>query len=98
MKGQIVEVGIGHKFEDEEIKCVICTPYNPLISILIPFKNTAEFLAECLQSIINQNYTNWELLIVDDDSTDDSYNIVEEFAVSNSRASFINFIICLFLI
>jgi len=58
---------------------------NLLISILIPFKNTAEFLSECLQSIINQTYTNWELLIVDDNSTDDSYRLVEEFSNKDSR-------------
>lgn len=58
---------------------------NPLISILIPFKNTAKFLPECLQSIINQNYTNWELLIVDDNSTDESFKIVENFSNSDSR-------------
>lgn len=59
--------------------------HNPLISILIPFKNTAEFLPECLQSIINQTYTNWELLIVDDGSTDESFNIVEDFIIKDSR-------------
>ena len=58
---------------------------NPLISILIPFKNTAEFLPECLQSIIKQTYTNWELLIVDDNSTDDSYRVVEEYSNKDSR-------------
>ena len=58
---------------------------NPLISILIPFKNTAEFLPECMQSIINQSYTNWELLIIDDGSTDDSYNFVEQLTTKDSR-------------
>ncbi len=53
---------------------------NPLISILIPFKDTAKFLPECLQSIIVQSYSNWELLIVDDNSSDDSYGIVEQFS------------------
>ena len=58
---------------------------NPLISILIPFKNTEEYLSECLQSIINQTYTNWELLIVDDGSIDKSYNVVKEFQNKDSR-------------
>ena len=43
---------------------------NPLISILTPFKNTELFLESCLKSIINQSYKNWELLIVNDGSTD----------------------------
>jgi len=58
---------------------------NPLISILTPFKNTEKFLSECIQSIVNQSYTNWELLIVDDNSTDTSYTIVQKFANTDPR-------------
>lgn len=58
---------------------------NHLISIVVPFKNTSTFIAECLQSIINQTYSNWELCIVDDHSTDNSYNIVEAFAQNDNR-------------
>lgn len=58
---------------------------NPLISILTPFKNTEAFLEDCLNSILKQTYTNWELLIVDDASTDSSYKIVEKFAKNDSR-------------
>ena len=58
---------------------------QPLISILTPFKNTASFLPECLESIINQTYTHWELLIVDDGSTDNSFEIVERYAQKNQR-------------
>jgi len=58
---------------------------KPLISILIPFKNTQEFLGDCLDSIINQTYTNWELLIIDDNSTDKSYNLVVDYAKNESR-------------
>lgn len=57
----------------------------PLVSILIPFKNTESYLEDCLQSIINQSYTNWELLIVDDSSTDMSYNIVKNFSKKEHR-------------
>ncbi len=58
---------------------------NPLVSILIPFKNTDQYLAECLESIINQTYTNWELIIVDDHSTDTSYNLVQSFSTKEPR-------------
>ena len=44
----------------------ICNMGKPLISILTPFKNTAQFLPECLDSILTQSYDNWELLLVDD--------------------------------
>jgi len=56
-----------------------------LVSILTPFKNTAVYLEECLDSIISQSYSNWELLIVDDHSTDGSYQIVEYYATKDSR-------------
>tara|TARA_R110002096_G_scaffold187405_1_gene366751 strand:- start:42980 stop:43987 length:1008 start_codon:yes stop_codon:yes gene_type:complete len=58
---------------------------NPLVSILIPFKNTASFLDECMNSILNQTYKNWELIIVDDHSSDGSYSIVDSFAENDAR-------------
>ncbi|MFY0714166.1 glycosyltransferase family 2 protein [Seonamhaeicola sp. NFXS20] len=58
---------------------------TPLISILTPFKNTEVYLSECLNSILNQTYTNWELLIIDDHSTDNSFQLVKEFASKDKR-------------
>lgn len=58
---------------------------QPLISILTPFKNTERYLDACLQSILNQSYTNWELLIVNDNSTDASNSLVESYADKDKR-------------
>ncbi len=58
---------------------------EPLISILTPFKNTAEFLPEYLQSICDQTYQNWELIIVNDSSTDSSLSVVEQYATNDDR-------------
>lgn len=58
---------------------------TPLISILIPFKNTESYLADCLNSIVKQSYSNWELLIVDDGSTDTSYEVVKHYTTNESR-------------
>lgn len=58
---------------------------KPLISILTPFKNTAEFLPECIDSIIEQTYQHWELIIVDDHSSDDSLRIVTDYVQMDSR-------------
>lgn len=58
---------------------------KPLISILTPFKNTEAYLADCIQSILNQTYTNWELLIIDDGSTDSSHHIINAFAENDIR-------------
>ena len=56
-----------------------------LISILTPFKNTALFLETCIASIQNQTYTHWELLIIDDHSTDNSFNIVNNYTRKDPR-------------
>lgn len=58
---------------------------QPLVSIIIPFKNTEGFLDDCLKSIIKQTYKNWELIIVDDHSADNSYNIVSNYSKKDSR-------------
>ncbi|MFD2823663.1 glycosyltransferase family 2 protein [Lacinutrix iliipiscaria] len=58
---------------------------KPLISILTPFKNTEAFLSECITSIMNQSYTHWELIIVDDGSTDYSYDLVSKYAQKDPR-------------
>ena len=58
---------------------------QPLISILTPFKNTSKYLPECIESILNQSYANWELLIIDDNSTDNSSNIVHTYAINDNR-------------
>lgn len=50
-----------------------------LVSIIMPSWNTANFIAESIQSVINQTYENWELIIVDDCSTDNTDEIVESF-------------------
>ena len=57
----------------------------PLVSILIPFRNTEAFLTECLQSIIEQQYRNWEVIAVDDHSTDGSWQILEVFVTLDHR-------------
>ena len=58
---------------------------KPLVSILTPFKNTRSFITECLHSISAQSYKNWELIIVDDHSEDDSYELVSDFAKTDPR-------------
>ena len=58
---------------------------KPLVSLLMPFKNTAAFLPDCLESICRQDYENWELIAVDDSSTDYSRQIVEEWAGNEPR-------------
>lgn len=56
-----------------------------LISIIIPFKNTDAFIAECIHSILDQTYQNWEAIFINDHSTDTSFEIVKSFAKEDSR-------------
>ena len=58
---------------------------SSLISILMPVKNTAQFLKECLDSILNQTETNWELIAINDHSTDDSFTILKEYSKKDNR-------------
>tara|TARA_B100000809_G_scaffold266798_1_gene331691 strand:- start:494 stop:1504 length:1011 start_codon:yes stop_codon:yes gene_type:complete len=57
----------------------------PAISILMPVKNTAQFLIECLESIINQTEIDFELIAIDDHSTDYSYSVLKEYSVKDKR-------------
>jgi glycosyltransferase involved in cell wall biosynthesis len=57
----------------------------PLVSILMPNFNKEIFLRETLLSIVNQRYSNWECIIVDDHSTDTSWTILTEFANLDPR-------------
>ncbi|MDU8887293.1 glycosyltransferase family 2 protein [Yeosuana sp. MJ-SS3] len=57
----------------------------PLVSILTPFKNTKAFLTDCIDSVLNQTFTNWEMILVDDFSTDESYKLVKEFSKKDLR-------------
>lgn len=52
---------------------------NELVSIIMPSWNTGKFISESIKSVIAQTYENWELLIVDDCSTDDTDDVVNSF-------------------
>lgn len=59
----------------------------PLLSVVIPVFNVGEWLHECLRSIQRQSFKNFEVIIVDDGSTDDSMEIAESFSAGDSRYS-----------
>lgn len=58
---------------------------NPLISIIVPVYNAESTLKRCVDSIVHQKFTDWELLLVDDGSRDNSGTICDEYAVKDSR-------------
>lgn len=58
---------------------------NELVSIITPVFNAAQYIEETANSIIAQSYSNWEWLVVDDCSTDDSYKILKDIASKDKR-------------
>lgn len=62
---------------------------NDLISIIVPIYNVEKYLRMCLDSIENQTYSNIEVLLIDDGSTDDSGKICQEYVARDSRFRYI---------
>lgn len=58
---------------------------NVLFSILIPVYNAQEYISECIESVLKQKYRNWELIIIDDGSSDDTLKICQDFSRQNNR-------------
>jgi glycosyltransferase involved in cell wall biosynthesis len=58
---------------------------NDLVSIITPSYNTGDFISETIKSVINQDYKNWELIIVDDCSEDNSIDIIKTFRDNRIR-------------
>lgn len=56
-----------------------------LISVIVPVYNVADYLEQCLDSILNQTYKEFEVILVDDGSTDTSYSICDEYVKRDSR-------------
>ncbi len=61
----------------------------PLVSVIMPVFNGEKYLSEAIESILTQTYTNFELLIVDDGSTDASAAIIRDYAERDSRIRFL---------
>ena len=63
---------------------------HPLISIIIPIYNVEPYLRQCLDCIINQTYTNLEIILVDDGSPDNCPQICDEYAAKDNRIKVIH--------
>ena len=62
---------------------------GPVISVVMPVYNEADFLATAIESILSQTFTSFELIIIDDDSDDGSRSIAKEYAAADCRISLI---------
>ena len=57
---------------------------DPLVSVIIPLYNTEKYIEKAIDSVINQTYKNWQLIIIDDCSTDSSLDIVSDIRKRNN--------------
>lgn len=60
----------------------------PEISVIVPVYNVASYLGECIDSILSQTFTDWELILVDDGSTDNSADIAKGWSDKDARIKF----------
>lgn len=58
---------------------------NPIISIIIPVYNAEKTLNRCVDSVLNQTFHDWELLLIDDGSKDRSMYLCDEYALKDKR-------------
>lgn len=58
---------------------------TPVVSIIVPVYNAEKFLNRCIDSVLAQSFTDWELLLIDDGSKDASGKICDEYVTKDSR-------------
>jgi len=63
---------------------------GPLVSVLIPVRDEEMFIERCLNSLLNQHYRNYEILVINDNSTDNTGNILNRIAANDSRVRVFN--------
>lgn len=63
---------------------------EPLVSVIVPVYKVEKYLSNCIESVINQTYSNWELILVDDGSPDNCPKICDDYAAGNNRIKVIH--------
>ena len=79
-----------NKYRNRFFKKELVTKKKPLISVIVPVYNQEKYLKSCLESIINQTYSNLEIIVVNDGSTDSTLDILNEYASKDSRIIVLN--------
>lgn len=62
----------------------------PLVSIIVPVYNIEKYISKCIKSVLSQTFKDWELILVDDGSTDNSGKICDEYALKDNRIKVIH--------
>ncbi|QZY76613.1 glycosyltransferase family 2 protein [Limosilactobacillus fermentum] len=63
---------------------------NPAVSIIVPIYNVEKYIGRCVKSILNQTFKKYELLLVNDGSTDGSINVCRELVKDDARVKILN--------
>ena len=56
---------------------------NPTVSVIIPVYNAQEGIKQCINSLLNQSFTDFEIILINDGSTDNSLEVTKEYADAN---------------
>ena len=59
--------------------------HSPKVSIILPARNEERFISKCLDSLLNQDYENYEIIAIDDSSDDNTGRIIEQYSQKNSK-------------
>ena len=71
-----------------------CSDNSPFLSVVVPVYNVGKYLEECLDSVLQQSFNDFEVLLVNDGSTDDSLGLLEEVASRDSRVRVLSQLNC----
>ena len=61
---------------------------QPLVSVIVPTYNYAQFIGDAIESVINQTWQTWEMLIIDDGSTDNTKSVVQSYVSKDCRITY----------
>ena len=56
---------------------------NPTVSVIIPVYNAQEGIKQCMDSLLNQSFTDFEIILLNDGSTDNSLEVIKKYAADN---------------
>ena len=74
-----------YKYKDASLSGMPAADVTPLVSVVVPLFNAEKYIADTISSVLAQTYKNWELILIDDCSEDNSYEIAERFSNCDSR-------------